>query len=68
MFPNLNAELARKKIKTKELAKILNVSIKTANNKLSGRSEFTLSEIITIAAMFPKATIAELFKKEEEVA
>lgn len=39
MFPNLNAELARKGIKTKDLAVRINISEKTANNKLSGRTE-----------------------------
>lgn len=62
MFRNLNAELCRCNIKTKELAHMLGVSIKTINNKMSGRSEFTLSEIKAIASLFPNVSITYLFE------
>lgn len=61
MFRNLNAELARKGMSTMNLADVLGVSKKTANNKLSGRSEFTLSEIKKISGIFPGASLDYLF-------
>ncbi len=53
MFPNLNAELARRGMKKKDFAKMLGISERTAANKLSGKSEFTLSEIRKISGVFP---------------
>lgn len=67
MFPNLNAELSRNGISTKQFAKILGVSPKTANNKLAGRTEFTLSEIQTISRTFPEVTIGYLFQTKQEM-
>ena len=64
MFRNLNAELARKDIKTKDLAKIIGVADKTASNKLKGETEFTLSEIKKIAALFPDVSVEYLFATE----
>lgn len=63
MFSNLNAELARRNITAKELAEVLKVSRKTVDNKLSGRSEFTLSEILAIAELLPGNSITYLFEK-----
>ena len=61
MFSNLNAELARRGIKIKDFASLLRVSKKTANNKLAGRTEFTLSEIKIVAAFFSSMSIDYLF-------
>ena len=65
MFRNLKAELARKDIKTKDLAKIIGVADKTAANKLKGDTEFTLSEIKKIAALFPDVSVEYLFATDE---
>ena len=64
MFPNLNAELTRRGVKTKDFASLLKVSEKTANNKLAGRTEFTLSEVKIVAAFFPNMSIDYLFSTE----
>lgn len=66
MFPNLDAELARKNISTKELAKMIGTSEKTVNNKRAGRTEFTLSEIKIISGLFPDASLDYLFAKKTE--
>lgn len=50
-FNNLKAELAREDIKTKDLAKNLNVTSSTLNCKLRGVSEFTLSEMLKIKSI-----------------
>ena len=64
MFRNLIAELARIGMKTSEYARYLNVSTKTAQNKLNGRTEFNLSEIKKTAGLFPGKTIDYLFAVE----
>lgn len=68
MFPNLDAELARKNISTKELAKMIGTSEKTANNKRAGRTEFTLSEIKIIGKLFPDVSLDYLFEMKAETA
>jgi len=66
MFRNLIAELARHEISTKELAAILNVTPKTINNKIAGRSEFTLPEILKISSIFPALEISFLFARDSD--
>lgn len=61
MFPNLNAEMARHGLKAKELAAALSISERTVSNKLNGKTEFTLSEIKKITALFPNISIDYLF-------
>lgn len=62
MFPNLNAEMAREGFSANDIAKTLDVTEKSARNKLSGRSPFTLPEAKTvIKVMFPGLTIDYLF-------
>lgn len=63
MFPNLEAELARKNISSKDLAVIIGKNEKTVNNKRAGRTEFTLSEIQAICALFPTSSLDYLFEK-----
>lgn len=48
MYPNLDAELARKKITRTQLAKILKVSPGTLSLKLNGKAPLTLTECIKI--------------------
>jgi len=67
MFPNLRAEMARYEIKTKDVAEALNVSHKTINNKLSGKTPFMLQEALRIRDnFFPKASLEYLFTTEEK--
>lgn len=48
MYPNLDAELARKKITRTQLAKILDVNPGTLSLKLNGKAPLTLTECIEI--------------------
>jgi transcriptional regulator with XRE-family HTH domain len=44
MYPNLNAELARKDIKLEQLARVLGLSVGTVSQKKNGLYDFTLKE------------------------
>ena len=48
MYPNLDAELDRKKITRTQLAKILKVNPGTLSLKLNGKAPLTLTECIKI--------------------
>lgn len=59
MYPNLDAELARKKITRTQLAKILKVNPGTLSLKLNGKAPLTLTECIEI-----KQTVGEQYSIE----
>lgn len=44
MYPNLNAELARKDVTNAQLAKVLGLSPGTVSQKRNGAFDFTLKE------------------------
>lgn len=68
-FPNLEAEMARKGLKGKDLAKVLGVRIATVYDKLNGKYSFSLDEAMIIKqTFFPEYSIEYLFSKEIEVA
>lgn len=68
-FPNLEAEMARKGLKGKDLAKVLGVRIATVYDKLNGKYSFSLDEAMKIKqTFFPEYSIEYLFSKEIEVA
>lgn len=68
MFPNLEAEMARKKIKKGDLQKVLGVRYATVVDKTNGKTKFTLEEAFEIQrALFPEYPIEYLFSKEVEV-
>lgn len=48
MFPNLNAELARKGLCLKELSTITGIKYDSLKNKASGNTEFKRSEMLKI--------------------
>lgn len=48
MYPNLEAELARKNIRRVDLAELLGCSISTVIAKLRNDSEFSFGEVIKI--------------------
>lgn len=63
-FPTLEAEIAKRGIKKKDIASSIGVCGKALTNKLAGRSEFTWSQVHTICEkFFPDMTPDELFKK-----
>lgn len=68
MFPNLRAEMAREGITSKKLSIVIGVSPKTLSNKLYGRSEFTLAEMLKIKSkLFPDMTLEYLFEQKEVI-
>lgn len=70
MYPNLNAEISRKGLKKKDLAKTLNIFDTTLYRKLKGEIPITIKECKFIRnEHFPQFTIEYLFAEEgEEVA
>lgn len=68
MFPNLDAELARKKITRATLAERINKTPTTLSLKLNGKAPITLSECIEIKeAIGTDCTLDYLFATEEGV-
>lgn len=66
MFPNLNAEMARKKINIKTLAELAKIPYETLKNKCSGTTEFKRVEMFRIKKnVFPELSIDYLFSTEE---
>ena len=67
MFPNLEAEMARKKITQHKLAEILGVTPTTLSFKLNGRSTLSLKECVEIKKQaFPDKKLDYLFETEEK--
>ena len=67
MFPNLDAELARKKITRATLAEKIHKTPTTLSLKLNGKAPITLSECIEIKeAVGSECTIDYLFATDEE--
>lgn len=65
MYPNLRAEMARRKITIAILAKFLGKRISTISAKLNGKSQFTLEECKRIKAFLETDLPLEvLFRKE----
>ena len=63
MYFNLNAEMARKKIKQSDICNILGLGSSAVNEKMNGKSDFKLKECKKIIKiLFPKLTIEYLFK------
>lgn len=69
MFPNLEAEMARKKMTQAKLADILKITPTTLSFKLNGKSTLSLKECIEIKRKaFPDKTLDYLFATEEDPA
>ena len=65
MYPNLRAEMARKKISVPELAEKSGIATTTMYDKLNGRSKVTLDDAYAIKkALDVDISIEELFAKE----
>jgi hypothetical protein len=63
MFNNLQAAMDEKDITRTQLAAILGIDIKSVTNKMSGTTEWKLSEILEINSLFPKYRQDWLFKQ-----
>lgn len=65
MYPNLEAEMARKKVTRNDLAKKLKMTPTTLGNKLNGKTCLSLPESIEIKKILEVAIdIEELFKTD----
>jgi hypothetical protein len=66
MFPNLKAEMARQNISGLTISEFIGCNPKTFSSKLTGKTEFTRSEIFKIQkAFFPNFTVEYLFSESE---
>lgn len=61
MFNNLKTALYKNGISTKEYAKILGISEKNVEDKLSGKEEFIYSELIKTCTLLKHYSIDYLF-------
>lgn len=68
MFKNLPNVMCAENIGVEDLAKILGVHRNTVANKIDGSSEFTLTEIEKIKAVFSKYSWEFLFARGQESA
>lgn len=69
MYPNLEAELARKKMSKKDLAEITDIRYNTLCEKCLGKYGFTLDEAITVSkALGNPMAIEQLFARSAETA
>lgn len=67
MFPNLDAEMARKKITRTMLAEMIHKTPTTLSMKLNGKAMLTLAECIEIRdAVGKEFAIDYLFASDEE--
>ena len=65
MYPNLEAEMARRKVTRLELAAKLKMTATTLGNKLNGKSDISLPECLAIKKELKiNMTVDELFKTE----
>lgn len=68
MYPNLNAEMSRKKIEQKDLAKCISKGQDAISLKMNGKRCWLLDEVKAIRnTFFPNLTIEYLFKTQEEL-
>lgn len=66
MLNNLEAEIVRKKINKKDVAKSINKTYITLMQKISGKYPFTYAEAVQIQeTFFPDCDIKELFKSDQ---
>ena len=64
---NINAEMVRRRIRKPEVAAALGINQKTFRNKLSGKSEFTFSEVQMVRdTFFPDLSLEYLFERIDD--
>ena len=65
MLHNLQAEMARNEIRRQDLANALGITVRTLQNKIYGRTDFTIAEAVKIKeAFFPDKSLKYLFEKD----
>ena len=65
-FPNLEAEISKNGVKKKDIATALGINTRTLSLKMTGKTEFLLSEALYIHSLFPRVPVEELFSHAEE--
>lgn len=67
MRANLKAEMVRKGITIKDIVKLLNISEKTARNKINNVTQFTVDEALKLRAVFfPTLPFDYLFESDND--
>lgn len=67
MFPNLSAEMARRKITIKALSDLVDINYESLKNKMNGTTEFKRSEMYSIKKkVFSDFSIDYLFAEDEK--
>lgn len=67
MFPNLEAEMARHKLKNADCAKVCGITEKSFSNKKTGKTEFVLPEMLALQKnLFPNCTLEYLFAQTKD--
>lgn len=61
IFPNLLIELKKKRISQKGLAKHIGITESSMQNKLHGKTQFSLKEMRAIQAVFKEYSLDYLF-------
>lgn len=62
-YPIIEAEIARRQIKKKDIAKAINITPRSLSIKLMGKSDFTLTEAFAIReSFFSDMTVEKLFE------
>jgi hypothetical protein len=68
VFNNLNAEIARHRVKKGDIAKLIGKTLATFSLKLAGKTPFTYEEACLIhETYFPECDFKVLFQRESKV-
>lgn len=68
MLMNLRGEMARKGIKGKDLADLLDVRLPTIYDKMNGKYAFTFDEALKVKNhFFPEVDLEYLFQNEKQI-
>ena len=68
MFKNLKQVMALKSMSNNDLAEFLELTRKTVDNKISGTTEWTLSEILRVKKfLFPEYDVDWLFQYDADL-
>lgn len=67
LFSTLKAEMARRGLKPADVAEALGITPRSAYNKITGATKFTLNETAIVRdKYFPGMTIDDLFLSEQK--
>ena len=63
MYGNLRKELYMRSITMKDLAEHLGISTRTLQNKMNGKTDWTLTEALEVLNIIPGLTLEYLFAR-----